>query len=210
MKDLSEITFEERITTTLDQLYYRWSIASGDFFAEEYVKIFQALPRWLDYVERIEFEFDCCRGFAEVVMKEDYFEYEHKKQIMRHVVQSLERTYEEAKDCKVYRRNGKKRNSRIFTESDISKSGWTVEYFFWDIFEGNLAGLKRRYYAKKTDDEISIQDELEEFYNEVLGEFMRKVVKCYSNDLSIENFIEQLPEYYPEVWEQVKGQFNEA
>ena len=207
MKDLNKITFEERRIQTLAQLYHRWCEDFSGIYGEEYSEVLDGLARWLDHVTRVEYEFDTCRGYANVVMEGDYYPAcEHEKQLMRHVFQELDKTLEEAREPIVYRFNDKKRVSKVRYSKNIIKTGLTIEYLFWEIFEELLNKAKRKYYTCK--EEIDIKDELEEFYNEVLSEFMDKIVDSYDEDLSKENFLESLEYNYPEVWEQVKGELS--
>lgn len=206
-KDLSKIAYEERRIQTLAQLYRRWCGDFSGIYGEEYSEVLDGLATWLDHVKKVDYEFDTCRGYANVVMEGDYYPAcEHGKQLMRHVFRELDKTLDEAKEPIVYCVNDKKRVSKVRYSKNIIKSGFTVEYLFWEIFEELLNKAKRKYWRSTV--EVDIKDELEDFYNKVLSEFMDKIVDSYEEDLSEENFIESLEYNYPEVWEQVKGELS--
>lgn len=204
--DFDKIKFQKTVTLTLEGEFQKWQENNSEFYAEDYVCAFKAIEDFLPYVRNIDFSFDEWNGHASVRLEDcDFSEYEKPK--MKHVIRILNRELFSCINAKTYYRNRKRRTSKVLAWNEFNISGLWLDYNFTEILKNNFRELCKHY---NSESEIDIYEEIREFYDSSLSDFIDIVVKCYKSELSQESFIEYLRDNDPETFAQIEQQLAAA
>lgn len=152
------------------------------YLASDYVSTIKDIGRFLrPHVERVDFEFDEYNGHIHAVLDDYYFPVTDDLQTMKHVVRILNNSLLKYRASKVYYgRNGKKRHSEVLTREYPDISGMSLDGVFWRIVKQRyrlLCKLVRSHW------EVDVRDEIQEFYDDVLTDFLYVVIQNYYDDI---------------------------